>query len=98
MFRYRLGLDYTFFDFTVISTLVGATFGCSFASSYIDGFLYQSTPIYKRFIRALLGVVFVILCNRLLIGIHSDNYLTEYLLFRTIPYFIIAYCVFGYYP
>lgn len=34
-FKYRLGLDYTFFDFTVILKIIGTTFGCALANSAI---------------------------------------------------------------
>jgi len=36
---YKLGLDYTFFDFSILSTFIGCVFGCSFAATKIDSFL-----------------------------------------------------------
>ena len=97
-FRYRIGIDYTFSDFTVISTLLGATFGCSYASTIIDDFLFQSTPVYKRIVRASIGVIFTLIFFKFMSLFQSDNYLTEYFWVKAIPYFAIAYLLFGYYP
>ena len=97
-FKYRLGLDYTYLDFTVISIIVGAVFGCCYASTHIDGFLYQSTSRFIRFFRALIGVIFVAIARTLILLIPIDNYCTDFFLIRAIPYCIITYCIFGYYP
>lgn len=56
-FMYRLGIDYTYFDFAKIFTLIGATFGTCFAATNIDGYLLQDTPIKKRVLRSAIGLM-----------------------------------------
>jgi hypothetical protein len=98
VFKYRMGIDYTYFDFTMLFALIGATFGCAFANSKIDGYLSQETSTAIRLFRTIVGMVLFksifVLCSL----IPVDNYLTEYFFIKALPNFVASYFVYGIYP
>lgn len=73
-------------------------FGCAYASSHIDAYLFQETPAYKRLIRSVIAIVLVVMLYSLIRMIPVDNYITEFFFTKAIPNLVIAYVLFGYYP
>lgn len=97
-FHYRLGLDYSFFELSKLFALIGATFGCAFATTNIEGYLSQETCSSKRITRSALGIALFSAFYNLLNLIPWDNYLTDYVFTKILPHFIGSYFVFGIYP
>jgi hypothetical protein len=98
LFKYRMGIDYTFFDFTRIFALIGATFGCSFANLNIDSYLSQDTGTRIRFLRTVIGVVLFWGIFKVCSFVPADNYLTEYFFIKALPNFVASYFIYGLYP
>lgn len=97
-FNHRLGIDYTYFDFAKIFTLIGATFGTCFAATNIDGYLSQETPIEKRIVRSAIGLMIFYSVFYVTSFIPVDNYLSEFLFVKSLPNLVGSYLVFGIYP
>ena len=98
VFKYRLGLDYSYFGFAVLFALVGATFGWAFANTEIDNYLFEGTTPDKRGLRAVIGVLITIMIYKLFHLLPVDNYLTDYVFYRALPNLIVTYTIFGIYP
>jgi len=97
-YRYEIGLDYTYFDFANLFTLIGAAFGCAFATTHIDGYLLQNTETWKRALRWCIGTVLYLAIIHMASLIPADNYLTEYVLVKILPNLFASYVVFGIFP
>jgi hypothetical protein len=98
LFLYRIGIDYSYFDLAVMFMLVGATFGCAFATTNIDCYLFQDTSIQKRLLRTAIGVTVAISIYRVSDYIPADNYVTNYFFRKSVPNFLAAYFVYGLFP
>lgn len=96
-FMYRLGLDYTYFDFSVLARASGCTFGLRFAKDYIDGYFSEETTIWKKIIRTSVGIALYIVLEYAFMAIPADNYLTDYAI-RLFAGFVNSFIFFGLYP
>ena len=97
-FKYNIGIDYSFFDYSIIFTIIGCIFGCSFATTRIDNYLIRRTPLWKRIVRTIIGFSIWAVIYTIARIIYVDNYPSDFILKKWVPHFMIAYFAYGLYP
>jgi len=95
---FRIGIDYSFLDTSVIFSIIGAGFGCSFATTTIENILWSETVVWKRFARAFIGVGIMIGTFSLFSLVPQQEHTTDYVFANALPHLISSFLVFGIVP
>jgi hypothetical protein len=94
----RLGLQRTLDNQTILYTIIGLSFGCSFSLTYVDAIEFVKTSRYKKLVRGVLAIAVIVLLNELFDFIASsgtfsnvEKYVINSILRSGfIPYFIVG--------
>lgn len=97
-FKYIIGLDYSFFDYSILFIVISCIFGCAFATTHINSYLARESTSPKRFLRTLIGFIIVAVFWTLVQTIDVDNFTTDFIVKKAMAHFIIGYFVYGVYP
>ena len=97
-FKYKIGIEYSFLDLSIIFTMIGAIFGAAFANTHVDNFLMRESSTPQRLIRTLIGLAIITVFSESMQSIDPDNYTSEFLFKMALPNFMTAYFVYGLFP
>lgn len=90
-YEYRMGVDFTFEDTSVIFSIIGAGFGASTATKTIENILWSETSFIKRALRGLIGAALIVSIFLISSLIPHEDHPTKYFFQFLLPHLVAAY-------
>ena len=97
-YEYRMGIDFTFDDTSVIFSVIGAGFGASTATKTIENILWSETSLVKRLLRGIIGAAVIVSIFLITNLIPHEDHSTKYFFLLLLPHLTAAYCAYGLVP